>query len=520
MPKQKISATYNLKYLFPLVVEAWDYKKNDPIQPEHIAPYSKKKFWWVCKNCKNQWTTKVDNRTRGSGCPKCSLPIRKKTWLANKLKKTSFGKENSFAVSEWHPTKNGNKKPEDYLSGSAVQVWWLCKKCNNEWLAQIKHRSSGSKCPPCANVIAGEKLRLTLLTDENNFKVKFPHIAKEWHPKKNENKKPEDYAFSSNKKFWWRCEKGHEWEQSLNNRAGKGSNCPKCVNQSSGPELRVLSELEYFFAITHRYKLEKNEIDIFIPTLNIGIEYDGYYYHKSSISKDKKKDLFFKKKKIEIIRVREAPLQLDDFKGIQSDVRIISKKNINSLLDLLIPLVDKQIRNKIYKYQKRDSFVNEIIFNKYSSYFPKPFPEKSLKNINPQVSKLWHPKLNKPLKPENFTIGSYAKVWWKCKKGHEWQAVIKSIAKQKTKCFQCYKDKNTVIKTHPHLINEVHPKKNNGVDISFYSKGNKSLKVWWICKFGHTWKTTICSRTSMKSGCSKCAYNNKSRNTAGIFNRT
>ena len=80
--------------------------------------------------------------------------------------------------------------------------------------------------------------------------------------------------------------------------------------------------------------------------------------------------------------------------------------------------------------------------------------------------------------------------------------------------------KNTVIKTHPHLINEVHPKKNNGVDISFYSKGNKSLKVWWICKFGHTWKTTICSRTSMKSGCSKCAYNNKSRNTAGIFNRT
>jgi len=27
---------------------------------------------------------------------------------------------------QWHPTKNGSKKPEDYRPGSHIKVWWLC----------------------------------------------------------------------------------------------------------------------------------------------------------------------------------------------------------------------------------------------------------------------------------------------------------------------------------------------------------------------------------------------------------
>ena len=31
-------------------------------------------------------------------------------------------------VQEWHPTENGDLKPEDVSSGSSKEVWWLCPK--------------------------------------------------------------------------------------------------------------------------------------------------------------------------------------------------------------------------------------------------------------------------------------------------------------------------------------------------------------------------------------------------------
>ena len=40
------------------------------------------------------------------------------------------------------------------------------------------------------------------------------------------------------------------------------------------------------------------ELDIYIPSINIGIEYDGRYYHQSNTSKEKdlRKTLFFMRK--------------------------------------------------------------------------------------------------------------------------------------------------------------------------------------------------------------------------------
>ena len=49
------------------------------------------------------------------------------------------------------------------------------------------------------------------------------------------------------------------------------------------------------------------ELDIFIPSLNLGIEYDGDYWHSlpDMIERDKKKDLACKEKGIKLIRIKE-----------------------------------------------------------------------------------------------------------------------------------------------------------------------------------------------------------------------
>ncbi|PKN65486.1 MAG: hypothetical protein CVU57_10240 [Deltaproteobacteria bacterium HGW-Deltaproteobacteria-15] len=59
-----------------------------------------------------------------------------------------------------------------------------------------------------------------------------PDLRKEWHPTRNGSVKPEEVAPFSSSKFWWICEKGHEWEARAYNRT-RGQGCPFCAGKRS-----------------------------------------------------------------------------------------------------------------------------------------------------------------------------------------------------------------------------------------------------------------------------------------------
>ena len=63
----------------------------------------------------------------------------------------------------------------------------------------------------------------------------------------------------------------------------------------------------------------------------------------------------------------------------------------------------------------------------------------------------------------------------------------------------------TVSKSH--LISEWHPTKNKEISPENYTIGSRKV-VWWKCKNGHEWATTINSRTSQKSRCRTCIQKN------------
>ena len=44
-----------------------------------------------------------------------------------------------------------------------------------------------------------------------------PALLKEWDFDKNKTITPYDVSKGSNKKVWWKCEKGHEWESTVAN---------------------------------------------------------------------------------------------------------------------------------------------------------------------------------------------------------------------------------------------------------------------------------------------------------------
>ena len=392
------------KYLssYPEFVKEWHPTKNGDLRPEDITHGSHKKVWWLCSKGHSYYSV-VSNRTKNNtSCPYCS---------GNKV-----GDDNNLEflhpeiAKEWHPTKNGKLTPRDITPNSTKRIWWLCSNGHSYDAKSNVRVSMKTNCPYCSGRRVGE---------DNNLEYVYPEIAKEWHPLKNGNRKPTNYTSRSDTKVWWLCPNQHSYEAVIKNRTLNSSRCPYCSNQTSEPELRILSELKVIFdEVKNREKIDGVEVDIYIPEVNLAIEYDGKYWHKDKEKKDTEKNEFLSSR-VTLIRVRERPLK----KISDSDITVgnkLQKKDLNNILNVLSRSVKKKHHQKIDEYMGSDKFVNDNLFKVYRSYFPSPFPEKSLLSTHPDISKEWDYEKNYPLRPENFSYGSGHKLWWLCPKGHSY----------------------------------------------------------------------------------------------------
>ncbi|MBR2727144.1 MAG: hypothetical protein IKD71_04540, partial [Solobacterium sp.] len=138
-------------------------------------------------------------------------------------------------ASEWHPTKNGTLTPEMLTLGSGIEVWWRCKK-GHEYKARISRRVRGDGCPYCS----GHKVEKGF----NDLATLNPELAKEWHPTKNGSLTPEMVAPNSNKKVWWQCKNGHEWQAYISNR-NRGNKCPYCTHSIKRAVVCVETNITY-----------------------------------------------------------------------------------------------------------------------------------------------------------------------------------------------------------------------------------------------------------------------------------
>ncbi len=212
-----------LSITHPNLVTEWDYNKNNSlgIYPDQITYGITKKVWWICKHG-HEWQSTINSRTNKSqpcGCPVCAG----KKVLAGF---NDLATVNPQIASEWHPTKNGNLNPTQVTVSSHKKVWWLCEH-GHEWYASIGSRTNKSHqngCPVCA----GQKV----LAGFNDLATLNPKLALEWHPTKNGNLNPTQVTVSSQKKVWWICKYGHEWQSTIASRTNMQSGCPVCAGKT------------------------------------------------------------------------------------------------------------------------------------------------------------------------------------------------------------------------------------------------------------------------------------------------
>lgn len=174
---------------YPNIAEEWNYSKNGQLKPTQVTFGSGKKVWWKCAKG-HEWRTAINNRTSNNrGCPYC---------VGEKVLEgvNDLLTVNPMLASEWHPTRNGALKPQNFRPHSNKKVWWLCPKCGYEYQAIIANRAKGTGCKNCSNQI--------LHSGINDLQTLFPEIAKQWDYDKNGKLTPNQIFPKSNKKVWWK----------------------------------------------------------------------------------------------------------------------------------------------------------------------------------------------------------------------------------------------------------------------------------------------------------------------------
>ena len=398
--------------------------------------------------------------------------------------------DNAELMAEWNWEKNNELgfDPKVLTLGSNKKVWWECNK-GHEWQATIKNRNKGNGCPYCSSRF--------VLIGYNDLQTANPSLAKEWNFEKNNGLTPTDVLPNSNKKVWWRCNKGHEWQATINNR-NKGVGCPICNSErkTSFPEYAIEYYLtKYGLDVIHSYKEHGYELDIYIPSRKTAIEYDGYLWHKNKTKKDLEKNLKCQKDGIILYRIREGLPPLNDSSidyVVQKGQRDLSQMLQKVLFDITRMYVDVNLERDIVAIENLREHTEK---------------EYSLMLSNPELTKEWDYIKNGNLRPEYVATNSGKKVWWKCNKGHEWQATIDSRNNGRG-CPYCSGNKvltgyNDLQTLNPVLAKEWNYEKNNGLTPKEVLP-NSGKRVWWKCQRGHEWQATIDNRNKGK-GCPYCS---------------
>ena len=410
--------------------------------------------------------------------------------------------ENKKLLYEWDWEENQREgfTPQNITMGSIKQIHWVCAK-EHKWQASPNNRSKGNGCPVCA----GRKIE----PGYNDFATIYPELVKEWHPTKNKTLQPTQVTIgNTTEKVWWLCPSGHEYQATIYHR-NHGTGCPACQRElkTSFPEQAILFYFRKCTRAMSRYLLNgKTEIDIYLPELNVGIEYDGYRYHsgQEARKKEMRKDKIVNEAGIILFRVKEIKSEseiIPDDRAIYckydanyryiSDVMLELMKRIAENTNRILPVVDININ--------RDS---SIIYSQYIE----GKKQNSLAEKETELTKEWHPTKNGYLRPNMISFSSAKKVWWLGKCGHEWQASVDN-RRHGNGCpicagFQVLEGYNDLATIFPELAKEWCLERNGDLLPTQVTRGSRK-KVWWICSEGHEYESSVSNRVFGR-GCPVC----------------
>lgn len=382
-------------------------------------------------------------------------------------------------------------EPLEQYNGYDTEIKFKCKDCGTEWVKkpylviQAKY-----PCQVCGNVNGTNPNRGSIII--RKIEQKHPNIEVIGN------------YVNAHTKIAFKClECGKIDEKTPDNLLRRDNVCTFCSRyyQSSFPEQALYFYVKKFFpdAIScFKEGFGKMELDIYIPSKKLGIEYDGRWHNgEKSRQKEERKYNICRAKGITLIRIKEMNKTTD------------KPRNCDRFYTLKMDPNTKELENAILTVFKEEfglTFDCRIEDNRVAilEQYHKAVLKKSLLAVNPALASEWHPTANGSLKPENFAANSGDAVYWRCSKGHKWLATIAS-RNSGCGCPKCAHS-NAGLKqrlTNEEFLEKV-SKKNLNIEIlePYVNSKTKILVKCKKCK--RTWKVFPYSLTSQGSQCEEC----------------
>jgi hypothetical protein len=348
-------------------------------------------------------------------------------------------------VSQWDVKRNRSLKPSDITFCSTTkEVWWRCPVSNDHaWQSVPGKRllyNHGNfriaNCPFCSHHRS---------TPANSLAKKCPAIAKQWDIERNSPLGPSDVAPMSHKKVWWKCAKGHVWNEPVRHRTSTEGKCPFCAGTRLSPDNSLAAKDPNLAAEWH-------------STRNGRLT-------PADLTNRSDRDVWW-----------QCPAGPDHAWQASPAYRVQSpscpycsnrRASRDNSLAQTYPAVAKQwhptkngklrpsevvagSRKKVWwkcpwgsDHEWECRVVNRTRYNTGCPYCSGKFVSKtnSLARLYASVAKQWHPSRNGALKPSEVIATSTKTAWWMCDRGHEWKTRIRlRITLKGRNCPKCGAD--------------------------------------------------------------------------------
>ena len=374
---------------------------------EYIDGYQNKKSKVTlrCKQCGSEFRMQADSFVKNQKCPICKYQASKEKPKHKTIEE--IAKENNIEIIEYvkgktsvstfkcsngHIFKKNNKSfrerpycnickelskwkekdakyrkmlnehgweviTSELIKNNSQKIVIRCTKCGDVVETSIGKKYPSFGCKNCRDLNMSQNKRLSkrqLIKDLNN--LGFTYIEG-------------DYK-NNNSIITVQCENGHTIKNTLKyfKNVGKCTICNPSSYQSQG-EKEIIDFIKSFYngEIIERNKtlLNGNEIDIYLPEVGIGIEYNGEYFHSEELGKGKNYHLNKTKKAsekgVQLIHIFESEwfLKKDRIKNFLKD-KIAGTKRIGARKCNIV-LVDKNTEKDFFNKYHIDGFTGSSI---------------------------------------------------------------------------------------------------------------------------------------------------------------
>lgn len=338
-------------------------------------------------------------------------------------------------LGQWDEGRNGHLKPSYVSRCDSARVWWR-GECGHGWQLSVRTRAfNGAGCPYC-----GRRLTLKGFNSAECLDAGILHL---WHSAKNGDLKPSQVSDRTAKRIWLQCPTcGYEWRESLRGTRKESRKCPSCHGRMG----------HYFTKGSNDLGSKRPDVARQLDLeLNGGLRAEDLHAHVGAM-------VWWRGPCGRVWRekVSMRPMRVDDscpycknrklLRGFNDPrtthpeiARDWNKERNGDLKPTdVIANSNKRVWWKCEEgHEWSGLMANRVRKGKADPGCPYCSGRKVLAGFNdlatthPGIAAMWHPRMNKRLKPTGVQAVSRKLAWWRGECGHVYQMAVRDRVRAK-----------------------------------------------------------------------------------------